>query len=933
MSFSFDDDAIDWDQVDLIVESAEKKYQLDSSPSPPKSDLTSTIAVSNSGNRQVVIQNPNKVDCIELEKNPGIIRGLVPTNNLYFRFTFIESYYHGQDMLCFQFKSHRYTQKESFSYDQTLPPLPIQYIDPTVIEAVSHIQGYHYDNKIHYFYIDFKFLDEFEATITHLIPSHILSYTKVPPVVKTIYRSLIKHQTIRTINDVSRSQEDTTRVDIKPIYESITSRLPTELMATLKPFQLDSLVYTITRQGRILLADAPGLGKTIQSIAISMYYRQHWPLLIIVPSSVRLMWASEFEKWVPSLTSSDINVIMTAKGDILSNINITSYGLIDKLAPKIQGRIGMVICDESHLLKSWNSKRTQAIQPILRASKIALLLSGTPATSKPSELFPQIQSLYPHIFGTFMPFAQRYCDPKPRPIGGMDFSGSANLKELHAILNESMMVRRTKDEVLNELPVKRRHMVLLDIPSDQKKIIKEISSKLRDKKRVTDDIKKDSYYKHSIIFELFRNTGRAKMPNVMAYLHDKLNENHKILIFAHHQDIIEGIEVSLLEKQVECIRIDGRTPGYARQDLIDYFQTRETCRVAILSITAAGVGVTLTKADTVIFAELFWNPGILTQAEDRAHRYGQENEVDIYYMVAKGTIDERVWDVIESKMGILGETFDGEAKKLDLDSKKVNSNVGTNTNSFLQYLLEKMKDYEERIEEGIERYDIRKKVREEERNRKNIACEKETINNSKEEYVRSVSSSDHMSCSDRYGGRAQERNVIKASIHDFEEKTKKRKRETKEDLEPFEVGLDSWEDVFMEDVLEQLESPKKQVKKDEEKPKEMKQNTLKTEDTMMNNNDESIASKNTNTNPIDIQSIPSKNTNTNPIDTQSIPSKNTIKECSIPTNTIDIQSNPTNAHIDHHNANKDTTCNTLNSISSNINAKRESKLSRFLFRG
>jgi len=144
------------------------------------------------------------------------------------------------------------------------------------------------------------------------------------------------------------------------------------------------------------------------------------------------------------------------------------------------------------------------------------------------------------------------------------------------------------------------------------------------------------------ISELFRNSGRAKLPGVTKWILQRLEQRprDKILVFAHHQDVLDGIHHVVHKSGYRVMRIDGKTPGDQRADLVKSFQEDPDTLVALLGITAAGVGITLTKASSVVFAELFWNPGQLQQAEDRAHRIGQTETVNVYYMVGKGTVDE-----------------------------------------------------------------------------------------------------------------------------------------------------------------------------------------------------------------------------------------------------------------------------------------------------
>jgi SWI/SNF-related matrix-associated actin-dependent regulator 1 of chromatin subfamily A len=117
------------------------------------------------------------------------------------------------------------------------------------------------------------------------------------------------------------------------------------------------------------------------------------------------------------------------------------------------------------------------------------------------------------------------------------------------------------------------------------------------------------FNRHRVLLELYHDTGTAKLPSVIEYLKDLLESGEKFIVFAHHQDVLDGLCHSLYQQNVDHVRIDGHTPAAIRHDLVTHFQTHDTCKVAVISITAAGVGLTLTSASTVIFAELFWNPG------------------------------------------------------------------------------------------------------------------------------------------------------------------------------------------------------------------------------------------------------------------------------------------------------------------------------------
>jgi SWI/SNF-related matrix-associated actin-dependent regulator 1 of chromatin subfamily A len=218
-------------------------------------------------------------------------------------------------------------------------------------------------------------------------------------------------------------------------------------------------------------------------------------------------------------------------------------------------------------------------------------------------------------------------------------------------MKATVMIRRLKKEVLTELPDKRRQQVFLDLGDKE---MKEINALFRELEMLKCKIKAceseeeaDSlkFKEKNIITKIYNDSAVAKIPAVKEYLETVLEANCKFLIFAHHQPMIEAIHQFLIKKKIGCIRIDGSTPAALRQGLVTDFQEKDSIRAAVLSIKAGGVGLTLTAASTVIFAELSWTPGDIIQAEDRAHRIGQDQSVNIYYLLANDTVDDIIWYV------------------------------------------------------------------------------------------------------------------------------------------------------------------------------------------------------------------------------------------------------------------------------------------------
>ncbi|KAI8802416.1 P-loop containing nucleoside triphosphate hydrolase protein [Cladochytrium replicatum] len=480
-------------------------------------------------------------------------------------------------------------------------------------------------------------------------------------------------------------QQAKTGIPNEQIEKLMRKRLPKSLMESLLQYQREGVMMAIKKDGRALLGDEMGLGKTIQALSIATYYHEDWPLLVICPSSLRLTWANEINRWLGTggdnplseddalVLPDDIQVIFAAKEMLRDDAKITivSYDLFSRAGSSvISGRnFKMVIADESHYLKSPDAKRTKNILPVLKAARRALLLSGTPALSRPIELFTQVSALDPTMFRSQMEYAKRYCDAKQGPFG-WDYSGSANLGELNWLLSRTVLIRRLKDQVLNQLPSKIRQTVIVAVDEKvRKKIQKQLSATHSFDEQIdraresgnTEARRTAQNMKRKALTEMYVETGRAKLEPVKQYLSDLYEEpDKKFIVFAHHKSVLTGIAEHCITKlKAQFIMIDGDTPQKERQALCDRFQNDPKTRIGVLSITAAGVGLTLHAADFVVFAELFWNPAQLLQGEDRAHRIGRKHVVDVKYIISNGTLDDMQWPMIKKKLAILGSAIDG----------------------------------------------------------------------------------------------------------------------------------------------------------------------------------------------------------------------------------------------------------------------------------
>ncbi|XP_043078331.1 DNA annealing helicase and endonuclease ZRANB3 isoform X2 [Puntigrus tetrazona] len=412
--------------------------------------------------------------------------------------------------------------------------------------------------------------------------------------------------------------------------------LPQKLGEKLMPFQREGVLFALERDGRCMIADEMGLGKTIQAISVAYIFKREWPLLIVVPSSLKYPWIEELEKWIPELDPGDINLV-ESKTDTMSigtsKVTILGYGLLTTDArPLLEAlnkqRFAVVLVDESHYLKSRNAARSKILVPIIQNAKRAILLTGTPALGRPEELFMQIDALYPRRFGTWSDYAKKYCNAHYKFFGARrqwDCRGASHLDELHQRLSE-IMIRRLKNQVLTQLPPKIRQRIPFDLPKDA---AKEASASFEQWEKLMSSESENQFVEvMSLITHMYKQTAVAKAGAVKDYIKMMLEtEQLKFLVFAHHLSMLQACTEAVIEAK----------------------------------------GLTFTAASHVVFAELYWNPGHIKQAEDRAHRIGQTTTVHIHYLIAKGTFDTVMWAMLNRKETVTGSALNGKKEYLKAD--------------------------------------------------------------------------------------------------------------------------------------------------------------------------------------------------------------------------------------------------------------------------
>lgn len=435
------------------------------------------------------------------------------------------------------------------------------------------------------------------------------------------------------------------------------------------PYQRTGIAFALSRDNA-LIADQMGLGKTVQALGVVNGDSSVRHVLVICPASLKLNWKREAEKWLTRPLSVGVANGSFPETDVV----VINYDVVSKWRGAIDaGRWDLLIVDEAHYLKNPKAKRTQAvlghrekvdgewrtIETPIRARR-RVFLTGTPIVNCPIELWPLVEALDPTGLGrNFFGYAKRYCNAV-KGEHGWDFSGSSNLGELQTRLRGSFMIRRLKDEVLSELPAKRRQVVLLEGGKDDQRSMDAEMRVYRDWQAAVESGDTEAQTAAFTEMSKLRHaTAVAKIPYVIEAVESALESEDKVVVFAHHHDVIRAMAEAFPGAAV----ITGETANETRQAEVDRFQSDPACRVFIGSIQAAGVGITLTAAQHVVFAELDWVPGNMSQAEDRLHRIGQRGQVLVSHLVFAKSLDAHMSEVIIGKQTVIDAALDDETQR------------------------------------------------------------------------------------------------------------------------------------------------------------------------------------------------------------------------------------------------------------------------------
>lgn len=446
---------------------------------------------------------------------------------------------------------------------------------------------------------------------------------------------------------------DKSKVKVSDLKETSVIGLKGQLF----PFQSIGVSFIEARNGRAIIGDEMGLGKTVQALAWLQMHPEKKPVVIVVPSSLKVNWAKEAEAW---MTNPKVQILSGTNPNlpIIGEIIIINYDIlpywVDRLL-KIRPQV--LITDECHYFKNNSAKRTKAVKALGKNIPHVIALSGTPIVNRPVEFYNAIKLVDNTVVPDFFRYAQRYCGARHNGYG-WDFSGATNTEELHQKLVSTIMIRRKKSDVLKELPDKIRAFLPMELSNEKEYRMAEANfiAFVRQQKGALAAARASNAQALAEIEGLKQLAVAGKLEQAIDWIRDFIEIDGKLVVFAVHKFVIDALMEAFGKV---AVKIDGSVLLTDRDKAVEAFQKNPNIRLFVGNIKAAGVGLTLTAASNVAFLELPWTPGDLSQAEDRCHRIGQKDSVTIHYLLASNTIEERIARLIDKKRKILDQVLDG----------------------------------------------------------------------------------------------------------------------------------------------------------------------------------------------------------------------------------------------------------------------------------
>lgn len=442
------------------------------------------------------------------------------------------------------------------------------------------------------------------------------------------------------------------------------------------PYQREGIIYGLDKK-RLIIGDEPGLGKTLQSIGI-VDTADAYPCLVICPSSLKINWQREFEKFTEKSAIVLDNAVRTTWPYLLSmgmhQVAVVNYESLRKyfvwdikggksfrlkdvvFCPQIR-MFKSVVIDESHRVKDPSAQQTIFTKGITTGKEYVILLSGTPVVNRPEDLVSQL-SIMDRLqeFGGRTRFVADYCtDPKDKKA-----EPAVPLSVLSNQLYANCMIRREKAKVLPQLPDKTRVDLYIDISNKDEYCLAadDLAEYLRQYKECTDfEIRRKMRMEALVRFMTLRQLATlGKVAQAVDFIRTFLSSGKKLIVFCSLHEVVDA----LVKAFPGSVTVTGRDSAVSKQASVDAFQNNPDTMLIICSIKAAGVGLTLTASSNVAFVELAWTYADCCQCEDRAHRIGQKDNVTCYYLLGRGTIDHTIYSLIHQKKSIAAEIMNSD---------------------------------------------------------------------------------------------------------------------------------------------------------------------------------------------------------------------------------------------------------------------------------
>ena len=456
----------------------------------------------------------------------------------------------------------------------------------------------------------------------------------------------------------------------------------------IREYQFDGIAYMLTTK-RCINASAPGTGKTLMAI-LSVELENLFPCIVVVPASVKYNWQRQWHIINPNRKTS---IIIDKKSDFSADVLILTYDSIGKkLTEKEEDKEDKVtisykydqlntlsfkslVCDESHAIKNKKAVRTKAIKKLSKGIDHIFMLTGTPVLNRPSEIISPLDVLrqFKSTFGDWKAFVYRYCDAHPTHFG-LDYTGASNVIELHDKLKKSCYYRIEKRDVLKDLPPIQETLYQIDI-TNRKEYNRAKSDLIDYLKENYGQLKADqAFYAESLVLmnTLTQLSTEGKIEGICEWLDSFIESSEeKIVVFGVHVDPLK-----ILAGYYDCDVIVGDVNPKKRQLIIDNFQINDK-RILFMNIAVGSIGIDGLQnvCSNVLFMELPWHYSSIDQAISRVERSGQKNNIEVFYLLGKDTIDDDMWEIVCTKKYI---------------TDAVNSGVNVEATSYMQDFIKRM---------------------------------------------------------------------------------------------------------------------------------------------------------------------------------------------------------------------------------------------------